>query len=229
MHCLRHLAILSVLVPFPSTSPYVLLLVAMVAYMAVRPCGYCLATLVIVFFSTSPSSPFLAALSPDPTSSPSPSPNTAAAAAAAAAAAPLSSPIPDRGAFFLNAGWIFDPALEGYRAMQRVWDKPTCTSASQYPPTPPALPLPKWYHDLRVGGVGLVLDFGWRRTEEGLRWELAQHKRAAEIAGYRAAERAGGMGSGGEREEERQRRQGEPTVSGSGGGAWMRSPFVGSW
>jgi len=31
--------------------------------------------------------------------------------------------------------------------------------------------LPWGYFDLRWKGVGIVLDLGWRRTEEGMRWE----------------------------------------------------------
>lgn len=58
-----------------------------------------------------------------------------------------------------------------------------------YPATPPIRPLPPGYLDLRIKGVGVVLDIGWKRTEEGLDWELAENKYAADLAKYRRAER----------------------------------------
>jgi hypothetical protein len=106
--------------------------------------------------------------------------------------------------------------------MQRVWDTDAPETPAERPPTPPAKPLPKWYHDLRLGGVGLVLDFGWRRTDEGLQWELEEQKHAAQLARYRRAERRRQSQSQGDK------------AAGSGAGAsgssgWVRSPFVDSW
>ncbi|RSH92148.1 hypothetical protein EHS25_008563 [Saitozyma podzolica] len=39
-------------------------------------------------------------------------------------------------------------------------------------------PVPRDYLDLRFRGLGLVLDLGWRRSEEGLRWELDDWREA---------------------------------------------------
>jgi hypothetical protein len=39
-------------------------------------------------------------------------------------------------------------------------------------------PVPRQYLDLRFKGLGLVLDLGWRRSEEGLRWELDDWREA---------------------------------------------------
>lgn len=39
-------------------------------------------------------------------------------------------------------------------------------------------PVPRDYLDLRFKGLGLVLDLGWRRSEEGLRWELDDWREA---------------------------------------------------
>jgi hypothetical protein len=41
--------------------------------------------------------------------------------------------------------------------------------------------LPRNYVDLRSRGMGIVLDFGWRRTEEGLRWERDQTEKARDM------------------------------------------------
>jgi hypothetical protein len=32
--------------------------------------------------------------------------------------------------------------------------------------------LPENYVDMRYRGLGLIFDFGWRRTEEGMEWEM---------------------------------------------------------
>jgi hypothetical protein len=45
-------------------------------------------------------------------------------------------------------------------------------------PAPPGPPVPRDYLDLRFRGLGLVLDLGWRRSEEGLRWELDDWREA---------------------------------------------------
>lgn len=199
-------------------------------------------------------------------------------------------PIADRGAFFLNGGRFFDPALVGYTEMQRAWtdDVPAhapppaqevtavavdsdnnAPDASEHepdseapppsveevqtstivrhsgswltgwmspfkrtgspdqaptihPPTQPIRSLPRGYYDLRLGGVGLVLDLGWRRTDEGLAWELEEQKQAAELQRYRRAERQPrqGVASDGD--------QPLPAKTATGSG-WMRASFVDSW
>jgi len=191
--------------------------------------------------------------------------------------------IPERGAFFLNGGNIFDPVLVGYREMQRVWretlegeDDEASSAVSSSAPSPgsdplasseeasnaslpeadadlsahpvPSVPiqattatatsavtgskgLPPGYVDLRIGGIGLVLDFGWRRTDEGLRWEVENVRQAAEAKRTRRVTRE-------------RRRKGEPAqpqaqaipvaapvpaAGDKGDSAWLRTPFVGLW
>jgi hypothetical protein len=38
--------------------------------------------------------------------------------------------------------------------------------------TPSLTPLPPNYLNLQWKGIGVILDFGWKRSEEGLKWEL---------------------------------------------------------
>lgn len=224
--------------------------------------------LAVVFFSTSPSSPFLAALSPEaiPQSPPPIEPPQ------------LTCPIPDRGAFYLNGGRIFDPCLVGYDRMRQAWVENGTAGADtaadmdpsaqqavsseakepghwpgkwklglstlmfdqqhdknsrprrdagtdsprpgpSYPATPPVQPLPPGYLDLRIGGVGLVVDVGWKRTEQGLDWELAEHKHAADLWRHHRAER----------ELRRKQRAGEPAESPRGRHDWSRVSLLGPW
>lgn len=218
----------------------------------------------ILFFSTSPSSPFLTHLSP----SPAPPPDNTL---------PLDSPIPNRGAFYLNGVRLFDPTLVGYREMSRVWrdvvngqDEVSVDGLGWWPgkwkmgmsslgpkasdsavkavkdgeveganesatvdehpseaegaaedvkATPYIVhtesPLPKHYVDLRFGGLGFVLDLGWRRTDEGLRWEVEDTMRAAALNRPAAPAKKDVLDS---TEPQRAQHSG-----------WLRSPFVNSW
>lgn len=218
----------------------------------------------ILFFSTSPSSPFLTHLSP----SSEPPPDSTL---------PLDSPIPNRGAFYLNGLRLFDPTLVGYREMSRVWhdvvngqeevfvdglgwwpgkwkmgmssfgpkesdsaikavknqeeDEPASLaehiSDADHAPAEGAAststpyvvhtesPLPKHYVDLRFGGLGFVLDLGWRRTDEGLRWEVEDTVRAAALNRPAAPTKKDVLDS---TEPQRAQHSG-----------WLRSPFINSW
>lgn len=223
----------------------------------------------ILFFSTSPSSPFLNNLSPSP--APPLDDNL-----------PLDAPIPNRGAFYLNGLRLFDPTLIGYREMSRVWHdvingqdevsvdglgwwpgkwkmgmssfgpkesakvavkgaegeaepKSDATAGTEHAAEPeetPAAdesksdkatpyimhtesPLPKNYVDLRFGGLGLVLDLGWRRTEEGLRWEIEDTMRAAAMNRPATPAKQDVLES---TEPQRAQHSG-----------WLRSSFVNSW
>ncbi|WOO83751.1 Signal peptidase complex catalytic subunit SEC11 [Vanrija pseudolonga] len=82
-----------------------------------------IAMLAILFFSTSPSSPFIAALAPD-TPTPEPTPDASVPPPA------YDEHIADRGAFYLNGGRIFDPVLVGYREMQRAWSDSAVTNST---------------------------------------------------------------------------------------------------
>lgn len=50
------------------------------------------------------------------------------------------------------------------------------------PPTPSPTPtpnvLPAGFVDLRYKGLGFVVDFGWKRSEEGMAWELEEYRRS---------------------------------------------------
>jgi hypothetical protein len=67
----------------------------------------------------------------------------------------------------LNNGNLFDPFIRAFSANVTMYPEryiarsPSSTSS-----------LPSGYVDLRYRGMGLVWDFGWRRTEEGMEWEL---------------------------------------------------------
>lgn len=76
-------------------------------------------------------------------------------------------------------------------------------------------PLPKHYIDLRFGGLGFVLDLGWRRTDEGLRWEVEDTLRAAALNRPAAPAKKDVLDS---TEPQRAQHSG-----------WLRSSFVSSW
>jgi hypothetical protein len=221
----------------------------------------------ILFFSTSPSSPFLDVLSDKP--APPATQRTPPVA--------YDTNIPDRGAFNLNGGHIFDPVLVGYREMQRVWretldaDKNSSDSAvasgsgsgsgsvssgsdssagsaseagTSDPPIPnvdaagtPSQQLlspPAGYLDLPL--IGLVLDLGWHRTDEGLRWEAENMRKAAEAkrarrAKRRRAEPTQGQGQQAQTQNETPQTQpAHPVVPGKlDSNPWLRSSFVGLW
>lgn len=76
-------------------------------------------------------------------------------------------------------------------------------------------PLPKNYIDLRFGGLGFVLDLGWRRTDEGLRWEVEDTMRAAALNRPASPAREDVIDSA------------EPQRAQHSG--WLRSSFANSW
>lgn len=82
-------------------------------------------------------------------------------------------------------------------------------------PTPPPTPnhLPPGYIDLRYKGIGFVLDLGWKRSEEGMAWEVEEWRRSA-VSIRRTGEVA-------EKSVEVERRQ-EHSL-------WERIPLLGSW
>ncbi|KAL1406237.1 hypothetical protein Q8F55_007928 [Vanrija albida] len=315
MHCLRHVLIFALLIPMPSASPFFLAVFAVAAYWAIRPCGYCVTMLAILFFSTSPSSPFIAALAPD---TPTPEPTPADASIPA-----YDEHIADRGAFYLNGGRIFDPVLVGYREMQRAWSDSAVTNSTgtatanaetgehgqgteptldkqapadlpksgpaswpgrwklglsslrsthkeasksqsrsgaekiakpPVPPSeaavsdsvsanarlsqqalvpPPSPSLPPGYVDLRIGGIGFVVDLGWRRTDQGLHWEVddVRHARATRDARRRGSSTVPGAKSPasvlGTAVDEGSSDEGKAKASRRN--SWLGASFVGSW
>ncbi|WVQ83354.1 hypothetical protein IAT38_005493 [Cryptococcus sp. DSM 104549] len=51
---------------------------------------------------------------------------------------------------------------------------PPPASTAAAPTARKTKPLPPGYLDLRFRGVGFVLDLGWRRTDEGIQWEIEE-------------------------------------------------------
>ncbi|KAL7419029.1 hypothetical protein Q5752_006714 [Cryptotrichosporon argae] len=283
MMCFKHFAIYAILLPVPSASPILLATFALALCLAVRPCGYCMALLMLLFVTTSPSSPFLTAPPPPPVP----------------LGAGPSSPVPARRWLSTNGGRVFDPVLVGYNASAakagrngasegvvgvdsdesgqgglahwpgtwklgmsatgaagagaphavdpdaqailelperlRSADRPASTAsppALSTPGVPPALSpaagpvpdLPRHHVDARFRGLGFVVDFGWRRTDEGVAYELAHQGERAEAVRAAAKGRASpGAGTTG-------------LVDGAGkaqgttqGTRWSATSFLGSW
>ncbi|ODO09692.1 hypothetical protein I350_01906 [Cryptococcus amylolentus CBS 6273] len=239
MMCIKHMLLYVLVFPLASSPSLILALLALGSFLKIRPCGYCMTLATILFFSTSPSSPFLARPSPSLLTSPSSSPvyltNTTL---------PLSLPLPSR-SWLAPPTNVWDPLLIGYSALSAalaqerkylaehaddafktgrevrlggMWEEGVESlkrwrnvewafrrgegyeglgewreSASDWRapfewvdfrsktvekrkslPSTPAAPLPKGYIDLRYKGLGWVVDMNWRRSEEGLKWEVEQ-------------------------------------------------------
>ena len=82
---------------------------------------------------------------------------------------------------------------------------------------PLPLPLPAGYIDLRYKGMGFVLDTGWRRSEEGMRWEVEEWRRTRRRTGQT-------------QETEKENGKEKANVASRWGGGWIeRIPFVRSW
>jgi hypothetical protein len=64
--------------------------------------------------------------------------------------------------FDTNNGYLFDPVIRAFSNTN------TTTTIIK----PKQSGLPENYVDMRYRGLGLVVDFGWRRTEEGMEWEV---------------------------------------------------------
>lgn len=104
--------------------------------------------------------------------------------------------IPDRGWLSWNKGRIFDPVLAGYRLVDydaaavsvasvheasasttQETTRPRSAEALDLLKTPAAPVSRPWYAprvDLRQYGVGVVLDFGLKRSSEDVRAEVAE-------------------------------------------------------
>lgn len=92
-----------------------------------------------------------------------------------------SDPVPDRGWFNWNHGRIFDPVLVGYIPIPPSSSNSISSDSSVSPDASKSKAeglvvqeekaLPPGYVDLRWRGIGLIVDFNWRRTEEGMIYE----------------------------------------------------------
>ncbi|TYJ52219.1 hypothetical protein B9479_007178 [Cryptococcus floricola] len=295
--------------PLSSSPSLILALLALGSFLKIRPCGYCMTLATILFFSTSPSSPFLARPSPSLLTSPSPSSGPGPAPAYLTnPLLPLSLPLPSR-SWLAPPTNAWDPLLIGYSALSAAlaqerrylaehadegkgwktgrevrlggmweeggeslrrwrdvewafrrgegyegwgewresasdWRAPfewvdfrskTAEKRKRIPSTP-AAPLPKGYIDLRYKGLGWVIDMNWRRSEEGLKWEVEQvlgrEWDRAELEELEEMEMEGEEGEEGvgevevveegevevEVEEVQEEKKG-----------WRSIPFVGSW
>ncbi|WVW78517.1 hypothetical protein I302_100472 [Kwoniella bestiolae CBS 10118] len=231
MMCIKHVLIYFLVLPIPAASPVFLLLFVASAFIAIRPCGYCLSLLAILFLSTSPHSPFL---HPSLHSSSS-TPNNSTSTTTSIYDLPLNAPSPNRTWLNLNGGRYSSPNLVGYELMDKAitssnskpsstqsedsswkrflaWDlgqsiyaqyetkreitgniildriiQPYLRPPSSSPSSAVGLPsgeveqmqwnkraLPRNYVDFSWKGVGFVLDFGLRRSDEGIKWEIEE-------------------------------------------------------
>lgn len=104
------------------------------------------------------------------------------------------------------------------------------------PPSPPSPSLPPGYVDLRIGGIGFIVDLGWRRTDQGLHWEVddIRHARATRDARRRgsssavpaASKNAGSvLGAAAAAVDE----SSSGKAKGSRRNSWLGASFVGSW
>ncbi|WWD21469.1 hypothetical protein CI109_105955 [Kwoniella shandongensis] len=120
MMCLKHILIFFLLVPVPAASPFLLALFAAAVFVAVKPCGYCISLLSILFFSSSPNSPFI-----------NTPPSLTSTTNITLSSLPLTAPIPNRAWMNFNGGRIWDPSLVGYRELAKALarDKAQSTQA----------------------------------------------------------------------------------------------------
>lgn len=79
-----------------------------------------------------------------------------------------------------SEGWAYTISSL-FRQSQTQSQPSNIDSNPQNPTQPnndnPEPPLPAGYIDLRYYGLGVVLDLGWRRSEEGLRFEMDDWRR----------------------------------------------------
>ncbi|KAK6903794.1 hypothetical protein L486_03359 [Kwoniella mangroviensis CBS 10435] len=222
MMCIKHVLIYFLVLPIPAASPVFLLLFVASAFIAIKPCGYCLSLLAILFLSTSPQSPFL---HPSLNSS-----STSSRNSTSIYDLPLSAPSPNRTWLNLNEGRYSSPNLVGYQFMDKAitpqrsaesgislwkrifaWDlghsiKPQSPlereitgnlildriiqpylRPSPSPSAAASIPageveqiqwnkreLPRNYIDLSWKGIGFIVDFNMKRSNEGIEWEVEE-------------------------------------------------------
>jgi hypothetical protein len=65
--------------------------------------------------------------------------------------------------FDLNNGYLFDPVIRAFSTNTSSTPTTTIIKSSG---------LPENYVDMRYRGLGLIFNFGWRRTEGGMEWEM---------------------------------------------------------
>ncbi|WVQ76066.1 hypothetical protein IAR50_005703 [Cryptococcus sp. DSM 104548] len=295
MMCIKHMLLYVLVFPLASSPSLVLALLVLASFLKIRPCGYCMTLATILFFSTSPSSPFLARPSPSLSTSPTSSPSYLTNSSM-----PLTLPLPSR-SWLAPPTNIWDPLVIGYSCLsaalsqERKWladhgDEALKTgrqvrlggmvaegveslkrwkrverafrrgegyegmaelreSASDWRApfewfdyrsktaekrqdlaSQAAAPLPKGYIDLRYKGLGWVVDMNWRRSEEGLKWEVEQvlgrEWDRQELEEINVVE--------GEQEEEEDVEVAQEVkvveeVPGEETKGWRSIPFVGSW
>ncbi|WVF69969.1 hypothetical protein IAT40_004754 [Kwoniella sp. CBS 6097] len=314
MMCIKHILIFFLVLPIPAASPIFLFLFSAAAFIAVKPCGYCLSLLAILFLSTSPLSPFLHPSLSSPSVIPSNTNTTTISSSSSSSVPqeqlPLDAPIPGRSWFNLNGGRLSQPSLVGYREMDKALIKavdegdkglggltrrffaferistrpPTSTSASSSSATSATVgeqarrsvldqiaapylpisrcsssaisdgsiwtwrdrPLPKQHVDLSWNGIGMIVDFGWKRSEDGIKYEIEEAlgtewirpppSPEREDKGQTNDEEGGGNSEEGTATQDNAVPNAEEEASPlgaaekSGSGFWTRIPLVGgSW
>ncbi|WWC67897.1 uncharacterized protein I206_101815 [Kwoniella pini CBS 10737] len=222
MMCIKHVLLYFFLLPIPAASPIFILLFTAAAFIAIKPCGYCLSLLAILFLSSSPHSPFLHPSLDSQASSSSRINSTSTVISSANL--PLNAPLPNRTWMNLNGGRYSSPNLVGYEEMNKAisatysnstrqnalwkkifgWDlgQSFYTTSNRVitgntildkivepylPPSPESSAiisietnkwrkreLPKNYFDMSWKGIGFVVDFGLKRSEDGIKWEIEE-------------------------------------------------------
>ncbi|WWC86958.1 uncharacterized protein L201_001839 [Kwoniella dendrophila CBS 6074] len=248
MMCIKHVLLYFLVLPIPAASPIFLLLFVAAAFIAIKPCGYCLALLTVLFLSTSPHSPFLHPSLKSPSTTTHVDFNSTSSSNQFEL--PLNSPSPKRSWISFNGGRYSSPNLIGYEEMDKSISSPTFKDGprsvydklitkimgidlpefvtnpqlhieftgdgkkpynvdsdvliynlirpyvkpSTYLDSPRSSgvmghltdrntnlvkwrrtrELPKNYHDFSWKGIGFIIDFGLKRSEEGLKWEIEE-------------------------------------------------------
>jgi hypothetical protein len=80
----------------------------------------------------------------------------------------------------LNNGNLFDPFIRAFSTNATMYPE---RYIARSPSSTTKMELPSGYVDLRYRGLGLIWDFGWRRTEEGMEWELGDWVNTNKIYG----------------------------------------------
>ncbi|KAK4686645.1 hypothetical protein P7C73_g3480, partial [Tremellales sp. Uapishka_1] len=150
------------------------------------------AQLAILFCSTSPSSPFLS-------SSPATIPPLITSTTDTNTTVPLTTAAEHRSWISFSTGRFFDPPLLGYSAIAQLQNQTQSLPISraglvstfkrvrgllheeragkqEKNEKRKRKEMPPGWVDLRYKGVGFVLDLGWRRSEQGMAWEVEDWK-----------------------------------------------------
>ena len=72
-----------------------------------------------------------------------------------------------------NSGQLLDPSLAGYQPSYTFNENEDRLLLTPDQASGKMDELPPHHVNWRWKGIGMVVDFGWKRTEEGIQWEKA--------------------------------------------------------